>query len=840
MDRESAKSLNELLENVLIIDGFPLGNQKEIIRQSDPPFYTACPNPYLKQFIEEYGKPYSPKADDYHKDPFVGDVSEGKGDPLYNAHSYHTKVPHKAIMKFIEHYTDPGDIVFDGFCGSGMTGLAAQKLERKAILIDLSSIATFISYNYNFPIEEAKWKNHIREVLTIVKKECNWMYKTNHCDSISKSKISKQKTLFDEKNLKGEINYIIWSDDFICPYCQNEYNYWRAAIEIDDEFKKFRNNVEYECPNCKAELQKKTCVRVQEQYFDPILKKETVQAKQSPVLIDYSYRGIRFYKIPDEDDLKLIEKINKLTIPYWFPSNRMPIGDESRRNDKMGITHIHHFYTKRNLWILASIWDKTKYHFEKFILTSINVKTGSKFHNVGFKKNRINLAGQVSGTLYLPSIIAERNIFKLVERKIKHFSNIFIKKQLNNIIISTQSTSNLKNLPTNCVDYIFIDPPFGSNLMYSELSFFWESWLKIHTNNKKEAIINSTQNKDILNYTDLMTECLKEMYRILKPNHWMTVEFHNSKAAVWNSIQESINKAGFIIGQVAILDKKQGTFKQQTSPGAVQSDLVINTFKPKDTFAKQFLLNAGKGMEVDFTKQQLEHIPVKPNIGRTEKMLFSKMLAYYVENGFKINYNSTEFYIILYENFVELDGYWFLTHQAKEYNKWKSGLSLEQLKVITDGQKTLFISDEKSAIAWLYFFLDKPNDYNKIFTAYQKVLMKSKDNIPEPRVLLDNNFVIEDDKYRRPLNKEEKQRINESRQKELNKEFNHLLKRAKDQKGKIKTIRIEALLYGFTKLYKEERYEEILIVANKLYSTTLESFGEIMDFVDIAKLKTEG
>ena len=108
-------------------------------------------------------------------------MSEGKNDPIYNAHSYHTKVPHKAIMRYILHYTDPGDIVFDGFCGTGMTGVAAQLCgdkraveslgyrvdeagvvcdgqtpisrlgARKAVLVDLSPAATFIAYNYNTP-----------------------------------------------------------------------------------------------------------------------------------------------------------------------------------------------------------------------------------------------------------------------------------------------------------------------------------------------------------------------------------------------------------------------------------------------------------------------------------------------------------------------------------------------------------------------------------------------------------------------------------------------------------------------------------------------------------------
>ena len=81
--------------------------------------------PFIADFIKHYGKPYDPN-EPYSREPFAADVSEGKNDPIYNAHSYHTKVPHKAIMRYILHYTEPGDVVFDGFCGTGMTGVAAQ------------------------------------------------------------------------------------------------------------------------------------------------------------------------------------------------------------------------------------------------------------------------------------------------------------------------------------------------------------------------------------------------------------------------------------------------------------------------------------------------------------------------------------------------------------------------------------------------------------------------------------------------------------------------------------------------------------------------------------------
>src|SRR6266487_2127865 len=161
------------------IEGFPIGDDKDILALSDPPYYTACPNPFIGDFIKYYGRPYDPNIP-YRREPFAADVSEGKNDPIYNAHSYHTKVPYKAIMRYILHYTNPEDIIFDGFCGSGMTGVAAQFCNdqatveslgyrvqpdgiildengqpfsmvgmRHTILNDLSPAATFISSNYN-------------------------------------------------------------------------------------------------------------------------------------------------------------------------------------------------------------------------------------------------------------------------------------------------------------------------------------------------------------------------------------------------------------------------------------------------------------------------------------------------------------------------------------------------------------------------------------------------------------------------------------------------------------------------------------------------------------------
>jgi hypothetical protein len=86
------------------IEGFPIGEDEDILAMSDPPYYTACPNPFVQEFVRAFGKPFDP-SEKYEREPLAADVSEGKNDQLYNAHSYHTKVPPRAIVRYILHYT---------------------------------------------------------------------------------------------------------------------------------------------------------------------------------------------------------------------------------------------------------------------------------------------------------------------------------------------------------------------------------------------------------------------------------------------------------------------------------------------------------------------------------------------------------------------------------------------------------------------------------------------------------------------------------------------------------------------------------------------------------------
>ncbi len=732
------------------IEGFPIGSDEDILALSDPPYYTVCPNPFIADFIRHHGKHYDPSKP-YSREPFAADVSEGKNDPIYNAHSYHTKVPHKAIMRYILHYTEPGDVLFDGFCGTGMTGVAAQmcgdravveslgyrvnndgiisqqetdengktawntfsKLgARRAILNDLSPAATFIAYNYNAPVDASAFEHAAKRILGEVDRECGWMYETLDTDG----------------KTKGKINYTIWSDVFICPECSREVVFWEVATDkkegtVSDEFP---------CPSCNASLTKRRMERAWLTHFDKAINQTIRQAKQIPVLINYTVRGKRAEKTPDKNDLALIEKIEKSDIPYWFPADRMIEGGETRRNDPMGITHVHHFFTKRNLWALARFWDLVQEsdlnHFlRQFVLGSLRILSKQAKHN---KERRVENAGLgwvnagVMGTLYVSSCPAEQSVLFFFQKKADKLASFGKSKEYFSLFNASTTTS---AVAANSIDYVFIDPPFGANLSYSELSFISESWLRVKTNNASEAIEDSTQGKGINEYRDLMTDCFKETYRVLKPGRWMTVEFSNTKASVWNSIQTAITEAGFIVANVSALDKQQGSFKAVTTPTAVKQDLIISAYKPNGGFEERFLKEAETEDGVwDFVRTHLKYLPVikhgagtaqlTPVTERDPRILYDQMVAYFVRKGYPVPLNSSAFQKGLSERFSYRDGMYFLPEQVLEYDKKKMAAGGTE-------QMSLFVSDESSAISWLRLLLsNKPQTFQDIHPLFIKEL----------------------------------------------------------------------------------------------------------------------
>jgi DNA modification methylase len=807
------------------IEGFPIGEDEDLVALSDPPHYTAYPNPHIADFITKWGTPYDEATDDYHREPYVSDVSEGKNDPVYNAHSYHTKVPYKAIIPFIEHYTQPGDIVFDGFCGTGMTGVAAQMVGRRAILCDLSPVATYIAHNYNAPIDVPAFEREARRILREVEAECGWMYETwhPHCDAPNR--------------IRGRINYTVWSDVFLCPYCGTEIVFWDAAVDED------QGEVldHFPCPGCQARVTKRELIRATECVTDRALGKQIERARHAPVVINYSVGTRRYEKKPDTADLALIQRIEESEIPHWHPTSRMPEGDEARRNDPIGMTHVHHFFARKEMWALAALWSAIERTSDRRARFALRMPFTTMLLYCSFMRRfrpDRRGGGPLSGTLYVSSISTPLNPCESYRRNCDSAMEAFgllAAKRSPAGAITTQSATALSASPESSVGYIFTDPPFGSNLMYSELNFLWEAWLRVFTNNGPEAIISKLQRKELEDYRELMTRCFAEMYRVLKPGRWITVVFHNSRASVWNAIQEALAHAGFLVAQVTVLDKQQETFKQVTSPGSVQNDLVINAYKPRAGFSRRFLSQAGRGLEPEFVLQHLAQLPVAANVERSREMLYSKYLAYYVQHGYHVAYNGEQFYRALPQwGLEERDGYWFADEvQVNEYERRKIGA-----RKAASAQAVLFVSDERSARQWLWGFLDAPKTYDEIYTAFVKALQTPEDQIPELKSMLGEGFVQTDGRWKRPdaLTGTE---LESRRQARLLRQFEEYLATARGG-GRLREVRKEALVAGFTEAYRAGRFQDILTVGRRLDRRLLEESPDLFDFVDISEAKVEG
>ena len=214
--------------------------------------------------------------------------------------------------------------------------------------------------------------------------------------------------------------------------------------------------------------------------------------------------------------------------------------------------------------------------------------------------------------------------------------------------------------------------------MYSELNFLWESWLRVWTNNHAEAIVNHTQRKGLPEYQTLMQACLGEFYRLLKPGRWMTVEFHNSQNAVWNAIQLALQQVGFVVADVRVLDKQQGSFNQATTSAAVKQDLIISAYKPNGNLEERFRLQAGsEGGAWEFIRYHLGKLPVlnwsngslAVNAERQAFLLFDRMVAFHVQRGVLVPLSASEFYAGLEQRFIRRDGMYFLPEQVSEYDR---------------------------------------------------------------------------------------------------------------------------------------------------------------------------
>lgn len=522
--------------------------EKVDIAPVSPEFYFS-PNPYFGDFVDSQSLPK------HVEEPYQLNISSGKNTYVYDAHTYHTKVPPQGIELLIDYYSRPSDVVLDPFCGSGMTGVAAINKGRKALLSDISPAAAFIAFNLATPIDAARYLDAVRSMQEATRELDQKLYGT-HCRTCGKL---------------VPMLYMVWSYGVVCSFCNQEFVLWDVARDERPTVKESKIKKEFDCPHCGKFLKKR-------------LLKKTIRY---PVLVGYQCcgHGRQEEKAPpDAHDLALLTMLKQTGVPenLWYPTNNLPEGFNTSQPIAAGITSVDKMYTPRALWAMAHLWALASNWPDLeirpkllFTLTSLyqRVTVFSEFRFWGGSSNTANFN--------VPAIMNEQNVFRTFERKADTIARYFstAPRGERNVRVSTQSACHLTQIPDKSVDYVFTDPPFGANINYSEMNFLWESWLGIHTDIVEEAIVNKVQGKGIEEYQQLLSQAFTEVRRVMKDEAWMTVIFHNSSDKVWQALQTAIFSAGFTVVGSQTFDKEHGTFKQFVSDNAVGYDLVLHCRK---------------------------------------------------------------------------------------------------------------------------------------------------------------------------------------------------------------------------------------------------------------------
>jgi len=623
--------------------------QKHPVPKMPEGYYSGDkPNPNLRKFVEDHLKehPYDPETDDYNIMAFDKPIETTKATAIYNMHTYWSKKPHDAIRQYIRHYTKPGDLVLDPFCGSGGTALAALMEGRAAIAIDRSPAATFITKNYCTPVDVKELQAAFEELREKVKPEIDWLYETK-CDRCGG---------------KATTAYTVYSQVFQCPRCSEKVPLF-DCIEIEGATSAGKPKKILVCPHCfKKGLMEEISTRAERFGSIPVMVSYLCNNGCKPKRDDRRHNDSNQKKRDyfEKYDLGKLREIDNSEIPYWVPPNRMmniedddvPWGVKWRAGTSSFRT-VTELFTKRNLWALSIIYNSIKSveSVDLRILFSWALLKCSKmmrFCNDGIGR-------LLSGTYYIPQIGRDSQVLSYIEEaygdNVSHQieKNKFINTEKINILISTQNVFNMPNIPNNSVDYIFTDPPYSDNEQFGEQNFVWEAWLEFDTSwHSDEIIVNQVRNISKNDWAIKMLNGMKECFRVLKPGRWISLCYHDTSEGTWALVQDIMAETGFIIensSNALFIETTQKTHNQIHADKVNKRDLVINYRKPKYGEATTSLLITGEEDLQTFSEKVRIIIRdyLSYNPGSTKDRIYDDLVSRMVRSGQLESHNFDKF-----------------------------------------------------------------------------------------------------------------------------------------------------------------------------------------------------
>lgn len=575
-------------------------------------------------------------------------VKAGKTTAAYNAHSYPTKIPPEAIEPYLRRYTLPGQTVLDPFCGSGMTGLAAIRTGRRAVLNDLSPLAVHLAFNHTHACDpdalKAAW-DRIRESLDSEESR-HYSIRCSDCRG------------------RGRLRYTIWSDVYRCPNCRTQLTLWDATDRRSGRVPR-----DLTCAGCGHSWPKSARTRVR---VDPVWVAYTCTCRrgvrQRALTIAERRRASRFSPPP-----------SRLFVPSAVIDTDREMYQRSALHLR-GVRTVADLYTARNLSALAWLWDAIGRIDDARTRSALAFAfTNTAWH--GTRMRRFNARGghrPLTGTLYIPQLSAEANIFEVFDHKIRQLIRFFSSFARNlrasarssDVIVHRGSAAALHWIPNESIDYVFTDPPFGSNIFYADCNIVAEAWLGSVTDSTLEAVVNRSRRADqggksLSEYEGILQDAFAEIRRVLKPTGRATVVFQSSDGAVWNAIERAATTAGFTLESVDILDKVQQSMKGYKGRSGAENvasfDIVLQLRASyKRTASRQLVTNSTRRVLIETIAQHLTVLSPDDVEGRTLPFLYSLSIRTLLDHGTELaSFSMDRLRELLHPSFENREGRWY-------------------------------------------------------------------------------------------------------------------------------------------------------------------------------------
>lgn len=575
--------------------------------------------------------------------------------PYYMMHKYWARKPHNVVRAYIEHYTQPGEIVLDPFSGSGVTAIESLLLGRKAIAVDINPMACLIT--------EATVANIDIQVLTDAFRSID--------KQISPYVKQLYQTICPECNGSAEITHAVWERIADCPNCGQVI----GLASVDKMRSKFC------CSHCG--------------HASRITSRTIREERMTEVWYSCQNCKISGKKPASPEDQTLATFGLGDELSDGIQNGKMFLSNRTLIYEGMSVAS---FFTTRNHQLLSliihaihRITDEAVRHLLEFVFTS-SVAQASRLIAYRGGLTSGGPAWTVSG-FWIPNLHLELNAWNCFENRFKkvvkgkgqideQFRVRGLPRRItleslgvdSNLAIFNRSCTQLSSyVPSDSVDYIFTDPPYGDSVPYLEYSTIWSAWLGHKVDYDNEIVVSNSRerSKNIENYRDLMHKAFHECYRVLKNGKWLSLTFHNRDMEVWDAIVGAASDAGFeLINCLYQVPAVVSAKAQLSRSGSTTGDIILNFRKPEQNAVRQ-------SIQVEQTLEEIVLMETEQIIGERGGLASSdEILRGVIIKLIKLHIHSVprqSILKILQSNFVEANGVWkFRPDQAEKVKQYET------------------------------------------------------------------------------------------------------------------------------------------------------------------------